>query len=155
MGRCLYEQQNFRLWCTEKRKFSQMLEERSFNLPAPEPLPGRSVLTSYLLLMMRFHYSRTSWNYFQEKIWIFLLELATTSFRMQDEFQKKSPISLHSKEVRQPAMAVSALHNWLQIGQLKTLYMLPEFCDIYDPATQSFIPSSRRKENNHFCLIQL
>ena len=127
----------------------------SFNLPAPEPLPARSVLTSYLLLMMRFHYSRTSWNYFQEKIWIFLLELATTSFRMQDEFQKKSPISLHSKEVRQPAMAVSALHNWLQIGQLKTLYMLPEFCDTYDPATQSFIPSSRRKENNHFCLIQL
>ena len=127
----------------------------SFNLLAPEPLPARSVLTSYLLLMMRLHYSRTSWNYFQEKIWIFLLELATTSSRMQDKFQKKSLISLHAKKVRQPAMAVSTLHNWLQIGQLKILYMPPELCDTYDPATQSFTPSSWRKENNHFCLIQL
>ena len=32
--------------------------------------------------------------------------------------------------------------------------MLPGFCDIYDPTTQSFIPGSWRKEN-HDCLIQL
>ena len=33
--------------------------------------------------------------------------------------------------------------------------MMPGFCDIYDPTTQSFIPGSWRKENNHDCLIQL
>ena len=33
--------------------------------------------------------------------------------------------------------------------------MPPGFCDTYGPATQSFIPVSRRKENNHNRLNQL
>ena len=33
--------------------------------------------------------------------------------------------------------------------------MPPGFCDTYEPTTQSLIPGSRRKENNHNCLIQL
>ena len=64
-------------------------------------------------------------------MWIFLLEFTTTSSRVQDEFQKKSPISFHPRKVRQP-MTVLTMHNWLRIGQSKSLYIPPGFCDTYD-----------------------
>ena len=67
----------------------------------------------------------------------------------------RSPISLHPEKVRELAMEVLTLHNWLRSGQSKTVYMPPGFCDTYDPTTQSFIPGSWRKENNHNCLIRL
>ena len=42
-------------------------------------------------------------------------------------------------------MVILTLLNWLRSGQPKTVYMLPGFCDSYDPTTQ----------NNYNCLIQL
>ena len=52
-------------------------------------------------------------------------------------------------------MAVLKLHNFLQSGQLETVYMPPGFSDTYDAATQSFFLVNWRKENNHNCFIQL
>ena len=52
-------------------------------------------------------------------------------------------------------MAVLTMHSWLRIGQSKSLYIPPGFCDTYDLTTQSLIPGSWRRENNCNCLIQL
>ena len=75
----------------KRSKLGQMLEESSLNLPAPNPLPGRSVPTPYVFIGDdAFALQPNFINHFHEKIWICLLELATTVSRLQDEFQKTS-----------------------------------------------------------------
>ena len=67
-----------------------MLEEDTLNLPAPEPLPGRSVPTPYLFIGDHaFALQPNLMKPFQRKIWI-CSEFATAVSRMQDEFHKTS-----------------------------------------------------------------
>ena len=66
-----------------------MLEEDTLNLPAPEPLPGRSVPTPYLFIGDHaFALQPNLMKPFQRKIRICLLEFATAVSRVQDEFHK-------------------------------------------------------------------
>ena len=126
-----------------------MLEEDSFNLPAPKPLPRRSVPTPYVFIgddafalqpnLMK-HFSRRNLDFFPR--------ICNSHFsrarRISENFfgiitnrwgVYRSPISLHPEKVREPSMAVLTLHNWLRRGQSETVYMPPGFCDTYDPAT--------------------
>ena len=63
----------------------------------------------------------------------------------------RSPISLHSEQVRELIMAVLTLHNWLRSGQSKTVYMLPVI-HMTRQRNHSFPVSGGKKIN---CLIQL
>ena len=153
----------------KRSKLGQMLEEDSLNLPAPEPLPGRSVPIHYVFIgddafalkpnLMK-PFPRKNLDLFTRicncgfsrarRISQNVFGIVTNRLRVH-----RSPISLHPKNFRQLTVEVLTLHNWLQNGQSKTVYMPPGFCDTYGPTTQSFIPGSRRKENNHNCLNQL
>ena len=97
------------------KRNGQMLEEGSFNLPAREPLPGRSVPTPYVLLVdqsrrpiclltriWNFRFSRA------RRISENIFGITTNHWR-----EYRSPIFLHPEQVREPAIAVLAFHNWL------------------------------------------
>ena len=149
----------------KRSKLGQMLEEGSSNLPALESLPGRSVPTPYVFIgddafalqpnflkpfsqknldlftrICNYRFSRA------RRISENVFGIVTNRWRVY-----RSPISLHSEKVRELTTAVLTLHDWLRSGQSKTVYMPPGFFDTYDPTTQSFIPGSWKKENNHNC----
>ena len=126
------------------KEFGQILEEGSLNLPTPEPLPARSVLTTCVFIgddafTLKLNFTRIC-NYrfsCERRILENVFGIITNHWRAY-----RSLISLHPKMV-------------YELDSRKSAYIPPGVFDTYDPTTQSFIPGSWRKENNRNYLIQL
>ena len=115
----------------KRSKLGQMLEKGSLNLPAPEPLPGRSVRTPYVFIGDdAFTLQPNFMKPFSRKNLDLLTKICNHCFSRARQISEnvfgtitnywrvyRSPISLHPEKVRQLTMAVSTLHNWLRSGQ--------------------------------------
>ena len=115
----------------KRSKLGQMLEKGSLNLPAPEPLPGRSVRTPYVFIGDdAFTLQPDFMKPFSQKNLDLLTKICNHCFLRARQISKnvfgtitnhwrvyRSPISLHPEKGRQLTMAVLTLHNWLRSGQ--------------------------------------